>query len=63
MKISLRSVTQMIDGNGLLTYEKRLESLGLTTLLESRARGDLIENFKIFKLRRFAILIVAVEKI
>ena len=37
----------MIDGVGLLTYEKRLEKLQLTTLLERRARGDLIETFKI----------------
>ena len=42
-----RSFTRMIDGVGWLTYENRLESLGLTTLLERRARGDLIETFKI----------------
>ena len=42
-----RSFTRMIDGHGLLTYEQRLQSLGLTTLLERRARGDLIETFKI----------------
>ena len=42
-----RSFTRMIDGIGLLTYEERLNKLDLTTLLERRARGDLIETFKI----------------
>ena len=28
-------------------YRERLEKLGLTTLLERRIRGDLIETFKI----------------
>ena len=42
-----RKFTRMIEGLGLLTYEQRLENLGLTTLLERRARGDLIETFKI----------------
>lgn len=42
-----RSFTRLIDGIGLLTYENRLSSLGLTTLLERRSRGDLIETFKI----------------
>ena len=42
-----RSFTRMIDGVGLLTYENRLQELNLTTLLERRARGDLIETFKI----------------
>ena len=42
-----RRFTRMIDEVGLLTYEKRLEKLQLTTLLERRARGDLIETFKI----------------
>ena len=37
----------MISGIGTLTYEERLKKLGLTTLLERRARGDLIETFKI----------------
>ena len=44
-----RSFTRMIDGIGLLTYEERLNYLGLTTLLERRARGDLIETFKILR--------------
>ena len=39
----------MIDGIGLLLYKERLEALGITTLLERRARGDLIECFKIYK--------------
>ena len=42
-----RSFTRLIDGIGLLTYEKRLEELQLTTLLERRMRGDLIEAYKI----------------
>ena len=32
-----------------LTYEERLNRLGLTTLEERRIRGDLIETFKIMK--------------
>ena len=39
--------TRAIDGVGLLTYENRLKKLGLTALLERRARGDLIETFRI----------------
>ena len=42
-----RSFTRMIDGIGLLSYENRLKALNLTTLLERRVRGDLIETFKI----------------
>ena len=42
-----RSFTCMIDGVGLLTYKDRLDKLKLTTLLERRVRGDLIEMFKI----------------
>ena len=42
-----RKFTRMIDGIGLLPYNARLKKLGLTTLLERRARGDLIETFKI----------------
>ena len=36
----------MIDGVGLLPYSERLKTLKLTTLIERRARGDLIEVFK-----------------
>ena len=32
---------------GLLPYHQRLQRLRLTTLLERRMRGDLIETFKI----------------
>ena len=42
-----RDFTRVISGMGLLTYEERLEKLGLTTLLERRMRGDLIETYKI----------------
>jgi hypothetical protein len=42
-----RKFTRLIDGIGLLPYKTRLEKLGLTTLLERRTRGDLIETFKI----------------
>ena len=42
-----RQFTRMIDGIGLLSYEERLARLKLTTLLERRMRGDLIETFKI----------------
>ena len=42
-----RSFTRMIDGLGLITYRERLDKLNLTTLLERRVRGDLIEMFKI----------------
>ena len=42
-----RSFTRMIDGIGLLPYSERLKKLRLTTHLERRMRGDLIETFKI----------------
>ena len=48
-----RKFTRLIDGIGTLSYEERLKKLSLhnstslTTLLERRARGDLIETFKI----------------
>ena len=42
-----RKYTRLIDGVGLKTYQERLKCLDLTTLLERRARGDLIETFKI----------------
>ena len=42
-----RKFTRLIDGVGLMTYRERLQKLDLTTLLERRARGDLIETFKI----------------
>ena len=43
-----RQYTRLIDGVGLMPYKERLSELKLTTLLERRARGDLIEVFKIF---------------
>ena len=42
-----RTFTRMIDGMDDLSYKERLQKLGLTTLLERRMRGDLIETFKI----------------
>ena len=42
-----RAFTRMIEGIGLLTYKERLTTLNLTTLLERRMRGDLIETFKV----------------
>ena len=42
-----RTFTRVIDGMLGLNYENRLKTLGMTTLLERRMRGDLIETFKI----------------
>ena len=41
-----RRFTRMIDEVGLLPYSNRLQVLELTTLIERRSRGDLIEVFK-----------------
>ena len=43
-----RKLTRLIDGIGLM-LRHRLSSLKLTTVIEHRARGDLIEVFKIFR--------------
>ena len=42
-----RTFTRLIKGMDSLPYHERLRKLGLTTLLERRMRGDLIETFKI----------------
>ena len=42
-----RTFTRMVEGMDSLPYEERLKKLGMTTLLERRMRGDLIETFKI----------------
>ena len=42
-----RRATKLVPNIKHLTYEKRLEILGLTTLKERRERGDLIQYFKI----------------
>ena len=39
-----RRFTRMIDEVGLLPYSERLGVLKLTTLIERRTRGDLIEE-------------------
>ena len=39
----------MVTGLKQLSYQQRLDSLGLTTLAERRCRGDLLETFKILK--------------
>ena len=44
-----RDFTRLVKDIGLLTYKERLEQLKLTTLLERRMRGDLIETFKILR--------------
>jgi len=44
-----KRATKMIIGFGGLSYERRLQETGLTTLVVRRARGDLIETFKILK--------------
>ena len=42
-----RGVTKIIVGCEDLSYKERLDKLKMTTLLERRMRGDLIEAFKI----------------
>ena len=44
-----RRATRMIDGFRELSYQERLRRLHLTTLERRRARGDVIETFKILK--------------
>ena len=44
-----RRFTRLIDGIGLMPSKDRLINLKLTTLTERRARGDIIEVFKIFR--------------
>ena len=44
-----RKFTKRIEGLEHLSYKERLLRLDLTTLLERRARGGLIETFKIIK--------------
>ena len=44
-----RKFTRLIDKIGLLSYKDRVSKLRLTTLIERRARGDIIEVFKIFR--------------
>lgn len=39
--------TRQVSGMGHMTYQERLDKLGLTTLQDRRERGDLIESYKI----------------
>ena len=39
----------MVTGLKQLSYQQRLDCLGLTTLAERRRIGDLLETFKIMK--------------
>ena len=42
-----RDFTRLVENFGILPYKDRLKKLDLTTLLERRLRGDLIETLKI----------------
>ena len=44
-----RRMVRMLSNKRGRTYEERLESVGLTTLTERRARGDMIEVFRTMK--------------
>ena len=44
-RVQKRLVRLISDKKGR-TYEERLESIGMTTLVERRERGDMIETFK-----------------
>ena len=44
-----RRATKTIEGFRYKTYEERLHETGLTTLVQRRKRGDLIETFKLVK--------------
>ena len=44
-----RRATKMMEGFRYKTYEERLHETGLTTLVQRRKRGDLIETFKLVK--------------
>ena len=46
--VQKRLVRFISDKKGT-TYEERLDSIGLTTLVERRERGDMIETFKTLK--------------
>ena len=47
-KVQRRLVRMISDKKGE-TYEEQLNSVGLTTLVERRERGDIVESFKTFK--------------
>ena len=44
-----RRATKTIEGFRYKTYDERLRETGLTTLVQRRKRGDLIETFKLVK--------------
>ena len=42
-----RRAVRMVTGMGNMSYEEKLEKLGLTKLVERRFRGDMIETYKL----------------
>ena len=44
-----RRFTRLVDGIDLLPYKDRLKKLRITTIIERRARGNIIELLKIFR--------------
>ena len=44
-----RRATRLVRNVGRLSYIERCKKLGLTSLVERRARGDMIQQFKIFR--------------